>query len=136
MVRTRNQVRGAKSKGSQFEHSVYDSLIVKYPDLVLTKELGFVRQFDILSRKDLVAIECKFHKSLTWNECKGYFLKLKEKTQYCNKHFLIYKTNHQPVLVMYDDGFGITIKKFEDYFNLPFIVHNKKKEEKCPTKQE
>ncbi len=113
-------VRSAKSKGSAFEYDTQHNLKPLFPDILLTKELGFVRQFDLVSEKSSVAIECKFHKKLSWNACKKFFVKLEDKAKEYKRHFLIYKTNFQPVLVMYRDYKTIRVTEFKDIFKREF----------------
>ena len=128
MVRSKNQIRGSKSKGAQFEYSVKDSLEHVFKDIVLTKELGFVRQYDLISKKHNIAIECKFHKSLSWNKCVKFFTKLEDKAKVFKKHYLIFKSNRQPVLVMYRyyKDKSVRVCSFEDYFGVQFVTHAKK----------
>jgi len=118
--------RSAKTKGNQFEYSVKDSLEVIYKDILLTKELGFVRQYDLISKSHDIAIECKFHKTMSWNAAKKLFFKLEEKARVFKRHYLIFKTNRQPVLVMYRDKTGLILMEFETFFGVPFVTHSKK----------
>ena len=139
------EISNRKSKGSQFEMSVRDSLVQKYLDVILTKQEGYVKQYDIWIPSAKIAIECKRHKGFSWNELEKYFLKLEKRIQ-ANKDendtsvytpYLIFQGNHQPCLVMCNfyipneiiTSFNsIIIKKFEDIFEIPFIKHkgNKK----------
>ena len=114
--------RSAKNKGSQFEYSVFDSLLPIYPDLKLTKELGFVLQYDLVSEKNRLAIECKFHKTMSWNEMKKIHNKLIEVASDYSEHVLIFKTNRQPVLA-FD---GMIVMEFENIFAVPFIQRGTK----------
>ena len=72
-------VRSAKQKGSLFEMSVRDSLAQKYPDVLLTKQEGFQKQFDIWIPSAKIGVGCKKHKGFSWNELEKYFLKLEER---------------------------------------------------------
>ena len=102
------KISNRKSKGSQFEMSVRDSLVQKYLDVILTKQEGYVKQYDIWIPSAKIAIECKRHKGFSWNELEKYFLKLEKRIQ-ANKDendtsvytpYLIFQGNHQPCLVM------------------------------------
>jgi hypothetical protein len=115
-------VRAAKSKGSQFEYDCQYSLSKIYPDIYRTSERGFQRQYDLASEKFFVAFECKRLKSLSWNQAKKYYEKLKEKAPNCNC-YLLFKSNQQPCLVMTEDTNKLIIQTFEDYFNVPFLKH-------------
>ncbi len=137
MVRTKNQIRGSKSKGSQYEMSVRDSLLAKYPDILLTKQEGFVSQMDIIDHTRGISIECKKHKGFSWNELTKYYYKLKGRSDEKYTPFLIFQANRQPCLVMHEyplyigDGvrWGLQVRTFESVFGVPFIVHNAKKKE-------
>ena len=121
-------------KGSGFEYDTQASLNqIDNGEFWLTKERGFRRQFDIEGKTTrvsdkgpvvcMIAVECKFHKKLSWNEAKKYFDKLKRVASKHTKHYLIYKTNQQPVLVM-ENYFGITmVSEFNERFPKPFIKH-------------
>ena len=128
--RTRNQIRGSKSRGAQGEYSVADSLRPIYPDILVTKQLGFVEQYDLISKENKIAIECKFHKKLSWNECVKIFKKLEKNSPTDYTNYLIYKTNFQPVLVMYrtpPEYDTIAVREFKTIFNVDFIKHTGKK---------
>ena len=140
--------RSAKKKGNQMEYSVRDSLAQKYPDVLLTKQEGFYKGFDIFIPSAKIAIECKRHNGFSWNELEKYFLKLEKRIK-ANKNenddgvytpYLIFQGNHQPCLVMYaSEGVDIDIdgnskefrklkiQKFEDKFEIPFLKHKGKK---------
>lgn len=130
------KIQNRKSKGSQFEYSIRDSLAQIYPDVLLSKQEGYVAQHDILIPSAKIKIECKRHKSLCWNDLEKYFEKLKKREPVDYKPLLIYKTNQQPCLVMQGDytqynqeikGTCKIIMKFVDIFQVPYIEHNKKK---------
>jgi len=116
-------VRSRKSKGNQFEYSVKDSLISKYIDIVLTKELGFVYQFDLISEKYKIAIECKRHKGFCWNELLKIYNKLKEKAPKGYNYYLIFKSNRNPALIMFEEEEKIKVSEFKDYFGVDLIKH-------------
>ena len=128
--------RSAKSKGSQFEMSVRDSLAQKYPDVLLTKQEGFVKQYDIWIPSAKIAIECKRHKGFSWSELEKYFLKLEKRIK-ANKDendtgvytpYLIFQGNRQPCLVMSKIlNSYLIIKTFQSQFEIPFIKHKGKK---------
>jgi len=129
MVRTKNQIRGSKSKGAQMEYSVADSLRPIFPDILVTKQLGFVSQYDLVSKDSMIVIECKKHKGFSWNELMKYFIKLEEVAPEKYKAFVIFKSNHQPCLVMYRHKISreIVVSLFYDVFELDFIKHVGKK---------
>ena len=124
--------------------SVRDSLAQKYPNVLLTKQEGYISQFDISIPSSKIAIECKRQKGFSWNELEKYFLKLEARIK-ANKDekytsYLIFQGNHQPCLVMYaSEGVDIDIdgnskefrklkiQKFEDKFEIPFLKHKGKK---------
>jgi len=122
--RTKNQIRGSKSKGSQFEMSVRDSLLQIYPDTLLTKQEGFVKQYDITVPSRNIVIECKRHKGFSWNELRGYYAKLRLRAQKGDTCYLIFQANRQPCLVMFwIAGTWIGVMTFEAVFRVPFIKH-------------
>ena len=119
------KLRTAKIKGSQFEYSVRDSLISLYPDILLTKQEGFVQQYDILSRDGNLAIECKKHRAFSWNELIKYWEKLRDKVKsYKYKAVLVFQANRQPCLVMFSNMGLLRVMTFEDHFGVPFMRHN------------
>uniref|UniRef100_A0A6M3JDI4 Holliday junction resolvase n=1 Tax=viral metagenome TaxID=1070528 RepID=A0A6M3JDI4_9ZZZZ len=124
MVKTRT----AKTKGNQLEYSVADSLRPKYPDVIVTKQLGFVAQYDVGIPSILMYIECKRHKGFSWNELKKYYQKLESRTPTEGIDVLVFQANHQPVLVMYRDIITqeITVTEFEVFFDCKFIKHSGK----------
>jgi hypothetical protein len=116
--------RSQITKGNQFEYSCYDSLKPIYPDINLTKHLGFVRQFDLVSEEQKAVFECKKHKGFSWNELIKFFKKLQEKAKDYEDHYLIFQANRQPTLVLYINSENKpTIRLFKDVFGLDFIVH-------------
>ncbi len=133
------KIKKRKEKGSLFEMSVRDSLAQKYPDVLLTKQEGFQKQFDIWIPSAKIGIECKRHKGFSWRELEKYFLKLEKRIK-ANKDenddgvytpYLIFQGNHQPCLVMFLDNRNIwknlIITKFENVFNVPFLKHKGRK---------
>jgi hypothetical protein len=111
--RTKNQIRGSKSRGNQFEYRVEYNLKKIYGDSVkLLEKRGFAKEYDI--EIGSIAIECKFHKSMSWNEMKKIWEKLKKVTSNHTKHLLIFKTNRQPVLI-YN---GVNCCEWYDYFSI------------------
>jgi len=132
--------RTAKTKGYQMEYSVRDSLKQKYPDVLLCKEEGYTRQYDIIIPSQKIIIEVKKHKGFNWNKLEKYFLKLEKRVQ-ANKDendngiytpYLIFQGNHQPCLVMsyYYISNDYTkeinskvIRTFEDVFGISFTKH-------------
>jgi hypothetical protein len=121
-------IRSAKTKGNQFEYSVYDSLKPLYYNIKLTKQLGFVQQYDLIDEVAEIVIECKRLKGFSWNELTGYFEKLIEKANGKYKCYLIFKGNRQPCLVMHlDKDFETSVKPFENVFNIKFVDRQNKK---------
>lgn len=120
-------VRSAKKKGSQFEYDTHASLKQKFPDILLTKQQGFQQQFDLVSHTSKMAVECKRLKSLSWEQAKKYFIKLKERIPPYYIPYLVFKANHQPCLVMSHGPFGDhlhVVMEFEKQFQVPFIKHD------------
>lgn len=116
--------RTAKTKGSQFEYDVWASLKQFYPNTKLAKEMGYQQQFDLINNDAKFVVECKRHKTLSWNEAKKYFNKLEEQKLPNYETYLIFKSNQQPVLVMYwTSAYGVCVTEFEEYFAVPFIKH-------------
>jgi hypothetical protein len=120
------KVSSRKSKGAQFEYNIQDLLKEIYSDILLTKELGFQLQYDLVSNNSKIAIECKFHRSMTWNECVKLFNKLESKAPKGYNCFLIFKTNRQPVLVMYKISGKIYCISFEDLYGIKYKERCKK----------
>jgi len=118
-------VRSAKSKGSQFEMSCRDSLQAIYPDILLTKQEGFVQQYDLVSHVNKMVFECKRHKGFTWNDLTKTFEKLRSKAPPGYKCYLLFQANGQPCLVM-DIHVDYFVQEFSSYFNTPFIKHKGK----------
>lgn len=129
-MRSKNQIRGSKQKGSGFEYDVYSSLKPIIPDIRLTKQLGFVSQYDLISSSQSIVIECKKHKGFSWNELQKYYVKLQINAPITYNPILIFQANRQPCLVMVK-GFlmsgkeALIVTDFENYFNTPFIKHKK-----------
>lgn len=127
-ARVTTRVRGAKSKGSQFEYDCQASLEPIYKDIFRTSERGFCLQYDLQSDNYHAVFECKRLKGISWNQCVKYFKKLKSKTPTGYTPYLLFKSNQQPCLVMFEtltkEGEKIlSIETFETCFNLPFIKH-------------
>ncbi len=122
-MRTKGQIRGAKSKGAQMEMDVEASLQQLWPDCYRTHERGFQKQFDLQSNSGEIVVEVKFHKSISWNQAKKYFHKLITVKPTDYEPYLIFKSNQQPVLVMCLCKKGIMVVEFENMFGIPFIKH-------------
>ena len=134
-VRSKTQIRNSKAKGSQFEYDVLESLQQIYPDMYLTSKQGFQQQYDLRDDNSCIVVECKRHKSISWNQAEKWFKKLRDKAPKQYEYYLIFKSNQQPVLVMYetfdiDEGEhnvffkkSILVEKFESYFGVPFKKH-------------
>lgn len=117
-------VRSAKAKGSAFEYDCQHSLGKIYPEIYRTSERGFQLQYDLECR--YLVFECKRLKSLSWNEAKKFFEKLKKVAPEDKQPYLLFKSNRQPCLVMYEDydcGSFIQVREFEDVFDAPFEKH-------------
>lgn len=115
--------RAAKSKGSQFEYHCEFNLRKRFPGVYLTKERGFQRQYDIRSDMEKIAVECKFHRTMSWNQMKEYLFKLQKKAPDGYTCFLLVKTNRQPCLVMYEVDDRIYVEEFEHKFGVEFGKH-------------
>lgn len=115
--------RTAKSKGAGYERDVLESLQTRFPDMYLTHHKGFVQQYDLCDDKVNVVVECKRHKGFSWNELIKYLVKLKDNAPRLYTCYLIFKSNNQPSLVMYNRGNGYVVKDFEDFFGVPFKKH-------------
>jgi len=107
------------SKGTPFEKDVAYSLIQAGCDVIWLGDNS--KSLDIIAKRDgkTYYIECKFHKSFTWNKAEKFFRKLIKSNIKDPEEFvplLIYKSNLQPVLVMRDEREGLTVTKFESYF--------------------
>lgn len=116
-------VRTAKSKGNSLEYDVQYSLGYVYGDIYLTKERGFQRQFDLCSDDFKVAIECKRLKGISWNQAVKFYEKLVANSPEGYINYLVFKSNHQPCLVLRDFSGKYIIETFEDCFNTKFLKH-------------
>lgn len=119
-----------RSKGAMFERDVLESMQQVYPDMFLTHHQGFVKQWNLQDDSQNIIVECKFHKSITWNRAKKWFEKLQSVIPKGYRPFLVFKSNQQPVLVMDNiHRCGELIKdeyrvsEFEHKFQVPFIKH-------------
>ena len=111
-----------KSKGSQFEMNCRYSLFKVMPSIIRLGSEGFQLQYDLES--DTSVFECKRLKGMSWNQAVKFFIKLETKSPFGKKPYLLFKSNRQPCLVMYkDDKSQITVKRFEDVFNVMFEKH-------------
>jgi len=129
-------IRTSKSKGAQFEYSVFDSLKPSMPNILLTKQLGFVSQYDLVDHTREIVIECKRHKAVSWNELLAWFLKLERVCPAMYKPYLMVKANRQPVLVMQrliQNSHMVVLVEFEDTFNTPFLDRQNKKKKDIDT---
>ena len=114
--------RSAKVKGSSFEYDCQYSLSQLYPEIYRTSERGFQLQYDL--ECDNAVFECKRLKSLSWNQAKKFYDKLESKAPNGKASFLLFKSNRQPCLVMYNNSAGaLTINTFEYVFSVPFLKH-------------
>jgi hypothetical protein len=113
-----------KSKGAQAEYACRDSLLPLIPDILLTKALGFVGQYDLVSHEKKYVFEVKKHRGFTWNELVGYYKKLQSKAPEGYTSFLVFQSNHQPCLVMtHSVPNQLMVLPFEDLFETKWIKH-------------
>jgi len=98
--KTNHKVKNAKAKGSGFERDVLHNLQRTYPHMYLTSKQGFVQQYDLCDDEEKVVVECKRHKSISWNQAKKWFEKLERVAPEGYECLLVFKSNQQPVLVM------------------------------------
>ncbi len=131
-MRTKNQIRASKSKGRGFERDCEESLKVIYPEIYMTHEKGYIQEYDLRCDTAKIVIECKKHRSITWNEAEKFFDKLSSLAPKMYKYYLLFKSNQQPCLVMYrvdiqvaDYSFVsvVRVEKFETYFKTKFVKH-------------
>jgi hypothetical protein len=116
MTRTKTQIRGSKSKGSQFEYDVLHNLQRTQPNMYLTSKQGFVQQIDLLDDTTKFAVECKRHKSISWKQAKNWFEKLEGVAPEGYDCMLVFKANHLPVLCMVRHDNLILMFEFEDLY--------------------
>lgn len=116
-------VRTAKSKGSQAEYNAWESLKQISPNVLLTKQLGFQLQYDLVDHDLKRVFEVKRLKALSWNEATKYFKKLDTCGPEGYQRYLLFKSNQQPCLVMMLWGGELVIREFENVFGVPFIKH-------------
>ena len=121
--RTKNQIRGSKVKGACLEYDVHYSLLRKYDDICLTKQLGFQQQVDVRSEKHNISIECKRLKGISWNQAKKFLDKLIEVSPESHLKYLVFKSNFQPCLVMQYENDIISVKEFKNIFGVEFEKH-------------
>jgi len=109
------KLRTAKNKGSQFELDCEYNFKKKFEDIKRLGGQGQFMELDLISEKHCVAIECKRHRSFSWNELVGYYNKLKKR---CPAHYsclLVFQANRQPVLIMREFMEMLIVTGFEDY---------------------
>lgn len=110
-------------KGNPFQYDTAYSLIrsgyvVKYDDLNLPGlDLRVYNKQGALT----YYVECKHHKKFSWNELVKYF----NKTAKLAKEegavpMLIFRANHQPVLIMVERDGIKTVLEYNDYFAEPW----------------
>ncbi len=110
-------------KGNPFEKDVAYS--------IMQTDRKVIRPDVNLAGVDLIAegdkrlfIECKRHKAFSWNKLLKYFIKTREIVSDRGIPLLVFKSNQQPALVMYEDKF-ITVISFKDYFGIDLLKHPK-----------
>lgn len=124
-------VRSAKSKGSQMEYDCQHSLTKIFPTIYRTAERGFQKKYDLACDEQNTYFECKRLKAMSWNQAKKYLDKLELVTPPQCKCYLLFKSNHQPCLVMYytkeyvklGNEWFVTVREFEDVFGVLFEKH-------------
>ena len=116
-------VRSAKAKGSSFEYDCQHSLNQRMHDVWRTSERGFQLQYDLEDSSSIY--ECKRLKSMSWNQAKKFFYKLKEISIPKGKSpWLLFKSNRQPCLVMFEDTYEVlSVVEFKDAFGCDFEKH-------------
>jgi hypothetical protein len=112
-------IRTARNKGSSFEMDVEYSLQQVYPDLFRTKAKGYITQYDHISEKGQIVIECKRLRGISWNALIGFYTKLKKVAPHNYVCCVLFKSNFQPCLV-FD---GMSIHTFEYVFGHEFKKH-------------
>lgn len=116
-------IRAAKAKGSSFEYDCQESLQSIYSDIYRTSERGFQLQYDLRSDVHKVVWECKRLKGISWNQAKKYYFKLQQVAPEGYRCYLLFKSNRQPCLIMYEHDNAIVVKEFETFWRIPFIKH-------------
>lgn len=126
-TRTKGQIRGSKSKGSQMEMDCEASLQQIYPDACRTHDRGFIKQYDIISEQGKIVCECKRLKGISWNQLEKFYQKLIMVSPLGFDTYLLFRSNNQPCLVMYQKLYSsnncLSISKFEEIFGKSFIKH-------------
>ena len=121
-------VRAAKAKGSSHEYDCQESLQTIYPDIYRTSERGFCLQYDLITDEHKQVFECKRLAGISWNQCKKFLDKLEKVKPEGYQAALLFKSNHQPCLIMVYDWADVPIiKTFEDHYDIPFIKHTSTK---------
>lgn len=111
-----SKVRTAKAKGSSHEYDTLHNLQRTFPNMYLTSKQGFQQQYDLRDDINKVVVECKKHKSISWNQAKKWFKKLQSVAPEDYECMLVYKSNQQPVLVMTIENGTIFVIEFESSF--------------------
>jgi len=125
------KVRTGKIKGNQFEYDCQHSLSKIFGEnkVTRTSERGYQLQYDLkieTYENNYIAVECKREAGFTWNKIKNYFEKLEIKCPEAINHYLLFKGNRQPCLVMYRESPSgkLIVMEFEDLFGKRFDKHN------------
>ena len=116
-------------KGRRGEYEAFFSLKPVFPDITLTAERGFQKQFDLSC--SLAHFEVKKHRAFSWNELVKFWQKLRERTPQEKHAYLIFIANRQPALVMFKELAGfqhivdgpLAVKTFTDVFHKPWIPY-------------
>lgn len=107
-------------KGNPFEYDTAYSL--QQNNFEVNRIDDNTKGIDLIAtgEEQTLFIECKFHQKFTWNELIKIFHKTFTTSQSINREarpLLIFKSNQQPVLVMFLHTLGIpTIMEFKHYF--------------------
>ncbi len=125
-------IRTAKNKGRAFERDCEYSLQQKYTDCYMTHEKGYILEYDLKCDSGKFVAECKRLKSISWNHAKEIFLKLSKNAPEGYGHYLLFKSNNQPCLVMYWGAYErVMIQEFDFCFGVPLLKHPSTKKVKA-----
>ena len=67
--------------------------------------------------------ECKRLAGMSWNQAVKFLEKLQTKRPDGYNYYLLFKSNRQPCLVMYESLGEVYITTFENKFKTPFVKH-------------
>ena len=122
--------RTAKVKGNQFEYDCQYSLGLRFghENITRTSERGFQLQYDLridfnTPENNYIAIECKREAGFNWNKLVKYFEKLKQVSPDAIEHYLLFKANRQPCLVLFEKDSMYFVSEFNQKFKVNFEKH-------------